>query len=45
MMITEEIIGTIDEYNEMIIKEVWKIPGAVLPQVVKIVHSLNVGGR
>lgn len=38
-------MGTRAEYKKMTIKEVREIPGKVLPQVVKIIHSLNVGGR
>ncbi|GAN34944.1 MAG: hypothetical protein UZ01_02402 [Candidatus Brocadia sinica] len=31
------------EYEKMIIKEVREMPGEVLPQVVKIIHSLKEG--
>ena len=38
-------MGIRDGYEKMILKEVWEITGEVFPQVVKIIHSLNVGGR
>ena len=31
------------EYEKMILKEVREMPGEVLPQVVKIIHSLKEG--
>lgn len=31
------------EYEKMILKEVWEMSSAVLPQVVNIIHSLKVG--
>ena len=34
---------TSTEYEKMIIKEVREMPGEVLPQVVKIIHSLKEG--
>ncbi|NUO10254.1 MAG: hypothetical protein HUU08_16600 [Candidatus Brocadia sp.] len=39
--ITEMIMETRYEYEKMIIKEVREMPGEVLPQVVKIIHSLK----
>jgi len=36
-------MDTRTEYEKMIIKEVREMPGVVLPQVVKIIHSLKEG--
>ncbi|MBI5185158.1 MAG: hypothetical protein HZA01_05465 [Nitrospinae bacterium] len=38
---TEEIMETRIEYEKMILKDVREMPGEVLPQVVKIIHSLK----
>jgi len=39
--ITEGILETRTEYEKMILKEVREMPDEVLPQVVKINHSLK----
>ncbi len=41
--ITEEIMETRAEYEKMILREVREMPDEVLPQVVKIIHSLKEG--
>ena len=37
----KEIMETSTEYEKMILKEVREMSGDVLPQVVKIIHSLK----
>ena len=39
--IMEVIMENRAEYEKMILKEVREMPGEVLPQVVKIIHSLK----
>jgi len=39
--ITVVIMETRTEYEKMILKEVWEMPGEVLPQVVKIIQLLK----
>lgn len=41
----EEIMVTSAEDEKMTLKEVRQMPGDILPLVVKVIHSLNVGGR